>query len=110
MPVGVAIIAANNAAPSGVGRTAGARTPAINLDCVFFIQLVNHVLGFQGLNSGMELPLQQHPDFGTALEMIGANVRRINIKGAAPTQIIKRFGIEFRIAWAYLAHGGSKRH
>ncbi len=95
MPVGVAIIAANNAAPSGVGRTAGARTPAINLDCVFFIQLVNHVLGFQGLNSGMELPLQQHPDFGTALEMIGANVRRINIKGAAPTQIIKRFGIEF---------------
>jgi hypothetical protein len=95
MPVGVAIIAANNAAPSGVGRTAGARTPAINLDCVIFMQLVNYVLGFQGLNSGMELPLQQHPDFGTALEMIGANVRRINIKGAAPTQIIKRFGIDF---------------
>ncbi len=43
----------------------------------------------------MELPLQQHPSFGTALGLIGTPVRRINIPGAAPTQIIKRFGIGF---------------
>lgn len=43
----------------------------------------------------MELPLQQHPNFGAALEGLGARVRRINIDGAAPTQIINRFGIDF---------------
>ncbi len=43
----------------------------------------------------MELPLQQHASFGTALGLIGTPVKRIDIPGAAPTQIIKRFGIGF---------------
>lgn len=43
----------------------------------------------------MELPLQQHPSFGAALEKLGTNVGRIDIEGAAPTQIIKRYGITF---------------
>jgi len=43
----------------------------------------------------MEMALQQHPTFGTALGMLGTTVRRIRIEGAAPTQIITRFGINF---------------
>ncbi|MEM8653477.1 MAG: GNAT family N-acetyltransferase [Pseudomonadota bacterium] len=43
----------------------------------------------------MELPLQQHPSFGAALKTLGADVKRVDIKGAAPTQVIKRFGINF---------------
>ncbi len=43
----------------------------------------------------MELPLQQHPSFGTALGLVGTPVKRVDIPGAAPTQIIKRFGIGF---------------
>ena len=43
----------------------------------------------------MELPLQQHPIFGAALGLIGTTVQRIDLNGAAPTQIIKRFGVSF---------------
>lgn len=43
----------------------------------------------------MEMPLQQHPNFGKALEMLGTSVQRVSICGAASTQIIKRFGIAF---------------
>ena len=43
----------------------------------------------------MELPLQQHPTFGAALGMLGTCVKRIEIEGAAPTQLIRRFGVNF---------------
>ncbi|KIC50143.1 GNAT family N-acetyltransferase [Tateyamaria sp. ANG-S1] len=42
-----------------------------------------------------QLPLQQHPDFGAALKKLGTDVRRVHIDGAAPTQVIKRFGVAF---------------
>ncbi|MEL6465642.1 MAG: GNAT family N-acetyltransferase [Pseudomonadota bacterium] len=42
-----------------------------------------------------QLPLQQHPDFGAALKKLGTDVRRVDIDGAAPTQVIKRFGCAF---------------
>lgn len=94
-PIGTEITAASNAAPNGVGRTAGASIPATDLKRVFFIKDINHVLGFQSLNGLMEMPLQQHPSFGEALKRLGTNVQRISISGAAPTQMIKRFGIAF---------------
>ncbi len=43
----------------------------------------------------MELPLQQHPDFGAALRSLGAKVNQIDIDGAVPTQVIKRYGVVF---------------
>ncbi len=43
----------------------------------------------------MELPLQQHPTFGTVLGLIGTRIERIDLHGAAPTQIIRRFGLGF---------------
>lgn len=43
----------------------------------------------------MEMPLQQHPSFGAALKRLGTTVEQININGAAPTQVIRRFGINF---------------
>lgn len=57
--------------------------------------VINHALSFQTLNGDMELPLQQHQDFGTALKRLGTDVTRVDIAGAAPTQVIKRFGIAF---------------
>jgi len=91
----MAIAAATIAAASGVGRAAGARTPATGLEGLLFMTGINHALGFQGLNAGMELPLQQHPDFGAALRSLGAKVNRIDIDGAAPTQVIRRYGVVF---------------
>ncbi|MEM6372090.1 MAG: GNAT family N-acetyltransferase [Pseudomonadota bacterium] len=41
------------------------------------------------------MPLQQHPSFGDALKTLGTVVTRIDVQGAAPTQIIKRYGITF---------------
>ena len=43
----------------------------------------------------MELPLQQHPTFGAALNRLGRDVRHVDLPGAAPLQIIRRFGLTF---------------
>ncbi|MDO6590668.1 GNAT family N-acetyltransferase [Loktanella sp. D2R18] len=43
----------------------------------------------------MILPLQQHPHYRQALRRIGATVTTADIPGAAPVQVIKRFGIVF---------------
>jgi len=47
------------------------------------------------MEQARQLPLQQHPDFGAALKTLGTDVRRVDIDGAAPTQVIKRFGVAF---------------
>ena len=41
------------------------------------------------------LPLQQHPDFGTALARLGARVDHLDLRGASPVLRIRRFGISF---------------
>ncbi len=43
----------------------------------------------------MILPLQQHPHYRQALRRIGATVTTADIPGAAPVQVIQRFGIGF---------------
>ncbi|MFQ1700906.1 GNAT family N-acetyltransferase [Loktanella agnita] len=41
------------------------------------------------------LPLQQSPGFGAALGLLGRRVARYDLPGAAPVQIIRRFGLRF---------------
>lgn len=41
------------------------------------------------------LPLQQHPNFATALRGIGRDVFEIELLGAAPVQALSRFGFNF---------------
>ncbi len=41
------------------------------------------------------LPLQQHPTFGAALQLLGQDVRVIDLVGAAPLQAVRRFGMTF---------------
>ncbi|WP_245882542.1 GNAT family N-acetyltransferase [Yoonia sediminilitoris] len=41
------------------------------------------------------MPLQQHPNFGAALRLMGRDVRSVDLPGAAPVQIIRRFGMTF---------------
>lgn len=43
----------------------------------------------------MILPLQQHPHYAKALHRIGAQVSTVAIDGAAPVQVITRFGLRF---------------
>ena len=42
-----------------------------------------------------QLPLQQHPGFLAAVRLLGAKTRVAQIEGAAPVQVIQRFGIDF---------------
>ena len=41
------------------------------------------------------LPLQQHPNFGRALRHIGVQVNSVTVSGAAPVQVIRRYGINY---------------
>ena len=47
------------------------------------------------MRSGVQLPLQQHPDFAAALRLMGTDIDAIEIEGAAPVQTITRFGLRF---------------
>lgn len=39
------------------------------------------------------LPLQQHPNFASALRLLGREMRMVDLPGAAPIQIMSRFGL-----------------
>lgn len=47
------------------------------------------------MNGPISLPLQQHPNFGAALTLLGRTVSHVPINGAAPVQTIKRYGLCF---------------
>lgn len=59
------------------------------------------------MKNARTLPLQQHPTFGAALRLIGRDVRRVDVTGAAPVQVIRRFGISFAPrgpVWSQMSH------
>jgi lipid II:glycine glycyltransferase (peptidoglycan interpeptide bridge formation enzyme) len=54
----------------------------------------------------MILPLQQHPLYAQALRRVGAQMSVVNLPGAAPVQVISRFGIRF-VARGPVWHGAA---
>lgn len=47
------------------------------------------------MRSTLQLPLQQHPDFASALQLIGRRCDAVELDGAAPVQTIVRCGLRF---------------
>ncbi|WP_342075891.1 GNAT family N-acetyltransferase [Yoonia sp. SS1-5] len=45
------------------------------------------------MSAPIALPLQQHPIFAAALARLGRKVERLSLTGAAPVQIVRRYGL-----------------